>query len=342
MTGYAQYPRLADVTDIPRLISGDDVHTSWPPPGTDVLYLGFPEVWPLVTGYPTSGEDGDWWVTDLATIALGQGATVAQLLLSLGRTFTGPITTVVSAAGNWPVIYTQGQGQFMRWVSSTFRGLLGTTEQFQFGINWGNPGSDPDYDEGECLAFADTLAAQFAANFIASTSSGQMDAAFDASVVFTEIGAVTKTQTSGTDSDGTGGNLEQAFETQWHAYPVGSRPKGISSGPTLPYEVACALTLQTDHRGASGRGRIYLPPFVTSSMAAGGVYDATFPAKCGKAMGAFFEDVTSATSLLPVIVSRRRIILNEVTSINAGRVPDSQRRRRRSQDEARALVWSAP
>lgn len=337
----SQYPRLADPSDIPRLLSGEHVHQQWPPAGTTVITTGHPEIWPLVVGQPSTGEDGDWWVTDLATVAVQLDSDVVSILASLGRSFTGPITTLVSAAGNWPVIYTQGEATSMRWIATTFRGLLGTTEQFQFGINWGNPGADPDPNEAETLAFAELCKAQFAANWIASTPNGQMNAAFDSSVVFTEVGAVVKTQTDGTASDGSGGNLEQKFDTQWAAWTVGTRPAGIGTGPTLPYEVACAVTLQTDKRGPSGRGRIYLPPFITSSMVAGGLFEAATTLKCAQAIGAFLEDVATASGHVPLVVSRRRIQLNEVTSLNVGRVPDSQRRRRRSQDEARALAWSA-
>ena len=76
----------------------------------------------------------------------------------------------------------------------------------------------------------------------------------------------------------------------------------------------------------------------TNAMAAGGVFGAAFL----NAALTFAKDVANngagSLDLVPVVVSRRRIILNEIKVIEIGKVPDSQRRRRRSQDEARAPI----
>lgn len=339
----SQFPRLAAPADIGRLVTGDRVHHQWPPPGTTVLPIAGPEPWVVVTGEPTSGEDGDWWVTTLAQIALDTNATVLQLLARFGATFTGPIAVFAGTVGNWPVIYTQGEGDFMRWIASTFRGTIGGVEEFQFGLNWGNPGADPDPNEAETLAFANALATKFGALWVTSIGGQLPKMQFMPEVVFTEVGAVVKTQSSATNADGTGGDLEQKFDTQWSAYAVGARPTGgATTGVSLPYETSCAVTLQTDKRGASGRGRIYLPPFTTSAMAALGKYDSTIPSRMGGFIGALAAGIEADTSHELIVVSRRRIQLNKVTTINVGLVPDSQRRRRRSQDEARVLAWTAP
>jgi hypothetical protein len=308
-----------------------------------VIPLAFPETWVLVTGEPSEGEDGDWWVTTLSQIALETNATIVQLLARFGATFTGPIAVFAGSVGNWPVIYTQGQGDRMRWISSTFRGTIGGVEEFQFGLNWGNPGSDPDPNEAETLAFATALATKFAALWATSIGGQLPKMQFMPEVVFTEVGAVVKEQTSATNSDGTGGDLEQKFDTQWSAYAVGARPTGgATTGLSLPYETSCAVTLQTDKRGPSGRGRIYLPPFTSSAMAAGGRYDSTIPSRMGGFIGALAAGMKTDSGHDLIVVSRRRIVLNKVTTINVGLVPDSQRRRRRSQDEARVLAWTAP
>jgi hypothetical protein len=77
-------------------------------------------------------------------------------------------------------------------------------------------------------------------------------------------------------------------------------------------------------------------------MGAGGKLYTGTPLNYGQNIGAFFDAVVGATPYKPIVVSRRRLILNEVTSVNVGQVPDSQRRRRRSQDEARVLAWTKP
>jgi len=83
-----------------------------------------------------------------------------------------------------------------------------------------------------------------------------------------------------------------------------------------------------------------MPPFYTGAMANAGMFNATCET-VGTAFGNFVDGVKTETGLLPVVVSPRRQILNEVTSINVGHVPDSQRRRRKSQAEARTVVWSS-
>lgn len=339
----SQYPRLADPSDIGRLLSGDRVHRVWPPTGTTVTRLGFPETWVLVSGEPSVGAAGDWWVTDLARIAVDTNSTALAIALQLGKTFTGPVELAYGAIGNWPVIFEQGKVNYMRWLATTFRGTLAGVEEFQFGLNWGNPGADPDPNEAETLAFATTVAGAFKTAWEAPIGGTQPRAKFMPDVVFTEVGAVVKTQTDATGADGSGGNLEQKFDTQWFTWGAGVRPTGTAaSGLSLPFEVSCAVTLQTDRRGPRGRGRIYLPPFSSLAMAGGGVFDPAATLLQGQMIGALAAAVEAATGHILVVVSRRSITLNEVETINVGKVPDSQRRRRRSQDEARQLAWTRP
>lgn len=338
----SQYPRLAGIGDLVRLATHDRVHFQWPPPGTTVLPLSFPELWPLVIGEPTAGSVGDWWVTTLAEVATGANSELETFAARVGATVAGLETMGLLSIGQWPVIYTQGEGKHMRWIGSTFRGTLGTVEEFQFGINWGNPGADPDPNEAETLAFADLLADQWAAMWASTYNGSPFKTAFDDEVKFTEVGAVVKTQTDGTAADGSGGNLEQKFDTQWSAFGVGALPTGNAAGFSLPYEVALAVTLQTEKRGPSGRGRIYLPPLSATNLTTGGRLDPAWAQTVTLGLGDFIEQVTDASGHVPVVVSRRRIVLTEVTSLNCGSVPDSQRRRRRSQDENRVTYWTKP
>lgn len=241
-----------------------------------------------------------------------------------------------SAGTSYPIVYKVGDGNVMRWLQSTFRGNLYTTEEFQFKVDWGKPGADPDYTEADQLAFATELAAALA------TGIGTHYSPWTPDVVFTEVGVVQKTQTDATAKDGTGGNLAQANGTQWYMYPVGSQPMGATGTATLPFEVSCAVSTQTAHRGPSGKGRFYLPPFAVSMLAQHGMFEPTLLPNAVHLITDIFTSVKAgARNLVPVVVSRRKIILNEITSVNVGAVPDSQRRRRRSQDEARASVWTA-
>lgn len=341
MSGSSQYPRLADPSDLPRLVSGDRVFHTWPPPGTTTHRLAFPEAWVLVTGQPSGADPGDWYVTDLATIALELDTDVEQLLVALARLVGGPIIPLAGAAGSWPVIYEVGKVNAMRYLKATFRGTLGTTEQFQHQMCFGKPGADPTTSEAAALSLAEDLALLWANNFLTHPTAPAAGLLFPPAVAWTEVGVVEETITSAVAADGTGGNLEQSYGTQWVLYPGGPQVGGGDGNP-LPFEVACAVTLQTGHRGASGRGRFYLPPLGTSALGAGGVFAGGIPARIGARVGDFFQALGVAHDLVPVVVSKRRLILNEVTSVNVGSVPDSQRRRRRSQDENRVTGWTKP
>jgi hypothetical protein len=52
---------------------------------------------------------------------------------------------------------------------------------------------------------------------------------------------------------------------------TGSSVPGTSSGTALPDEVAACITIRTNLRGPSGRGRYYIPGLATNAMATGGV-----------------------------------------------------------------------
>jgi hypothetical protein len=334
-----QYPRFATPADLPRLVQDDRVTWSWPPPGTTVQRLSFPELWIVVRG-DADAPAGWWFVTTLSQVAQYFPEHVEQVLTRAAQVFTGPIAAFAGSVGALPIIYEVGRSNHMRWISSVFRGSLGGVEEFQYGINFGVPGNDPDPNEAECLTFAEYLRAQWAVQLPSVTGGSALGAFFPSTTLWTEVGVTKKTQTEGTAADGTGGNLEQAFDTQWAAYSVGAEPKGTGGTTSLPYEVACAVTLQTDKRGPSGRGRLYLPAFITSAMDPLGVFQANVVTRAGAAFGRLFDSVQTDKGWVPVVVSRRRFVLNEVKSITVGKVPDAQRRRRRSQDEARVAAWT--
>ena len=347
LISHSAHPHIATLSDLPDIAAHP--LSDWPPPGTHIGPPGWDTVEPP---YPVFGpgvgdrsisleivaddgnlpQSGFWWTTIgnlLAPIpnwASKYGGKLAELLLELDL---GPLYTIASI----PVVWRATEGLIMRWLSTTYRGsLAGTVEEFQFKIDLGNPGSDPDLSE----AGATTLAEQLAGLWNTAWSSGP--AAWPSSVKFTEIGVVQKEQTSASDKYGKGGNLSQSYGTAWFMYPTGTVVSGSSGAVALPFEVATAVTLHTDHRGPSGRGRLYLPPTHINSMVAGGVYSDDYVNSCNSLISLYLEAVMVNTPYVPVVVSRRRLILNEVKTIATGHVPDSQRRRRRSQNEAPITV----
>lgn len=217
----------------------------------------------------------------------------------------------------------------MRWIQSTLRGLL-FGEQFQHKMDWGNPGADPTTSEADALTLAETMATAWSTIFATPLLT-----AFSADVSYQEVGVVELNQSD------PGGDVTESFGTQWFMYPTGSRPTGGSGSTSLPYEVACCVSLQTDHRGPSGKGRFYLPPFSKDGITNHGLFNMGVVSPVVVAVGAYIDNIKASTSLKPIVVSRTKKILNEVTSITCGIVPDSQRRRRRSLSEARVPEWTA-
>lgn len=339
------YPRLAGPSDIGRLLTGSGVTHTWPPPGTDIVPVGHPEPWGLVCGDLEALPAGEWYVTTLAQYVTGMPALAARIMIYAASLFTGPIVPFAGTLANWPVIYAVGEGNTVKWLKSTIRGTLGGVEQFQFGLNWGNPGDDPDLDAAGCQAFATSLAAKWHTT-LANTTFGTGGAAwkgqFTGDVHYTEVGVCLCTQTDATAADGSGGNLSQDAPTEWAPINGVTGDSGTSTSKSLPYEVSCCVTLNTDHRGASGRGRVYMPPGDTVWMVDGGRFDPGHALACGKAIGAFADLVRAADSYALLVVSRRRLILNEVKTITVGSVPDAQRRRRWAQLESPALAWTHP
>lgn len=338
--------RLAGLGEVAEIALHHPLGTAWPPPDTHIDFTGPPGTNPLASGgallYDVVSDAGAlpaagfWWTT-LSQLLLevpdwqrdfGPDLLAAALLANPG--WLGPVTSV-------PVYFESGEGLHMRWIRSTFRGTLGGVEEFQHKVDWGNPGADPTINEATALAFAEQLAGLWNASW---TPAGPttMSGAFTSDVIYTEVGVVSINATSATDKTGKGGNAAEDFTTQWHMYPSGLRPVGAGAPYSLPYEVACALTLQTDYRGPSGRGRLYLPPFTMGAMADGGVYGGLH-VTAATAFGRFLTAVKAASPYVPVVVSNRRLQLHEVKEVLVGKVPDSQRRRRRSQDEARVTVW---
>jgi hypothetical protein len=321
-------PRLAGLGDVERLVAGNGVHNVWPPPGTTVLYLQFPEPWCLVYGEPDAGAAGDWWVTDLLTIVSGGGFPTDSVLARLTEQFTGPTAVAFGHLLEWPVIYEQGGGSTVRWLKCTFRGDLGGgVEHFQHSLNIGKPGADPDISAEACLALAEQIATLWRTSLVTPISGGSTSSLenFGAAVQWTEVGVVQLSKTNGT--------VDQAEETSWWGWPAPTGPAGSTT--TLPFEVACAVTLQTDVRGPRGRGRMFLPPFNTSQMGTDGRFAIETVTESGWAVRQFLQSIIDETPYEPLVVSKTHQVLNRITSVNIGRVPDSQRRRRRSQDEAR-------
>jgi hypothetical protein len=119
-------------------------------------------------------------------------------------------------------------------------------------------------------------------------------------------------------------------------------------GWALPNEVACCLTLLTDTPGKSTRGRVYLGGLSAQFMDTGYV-----GSTAGLFVGSLVHEVAARFGNHVInglhndsdaqaevnIVSRVHGSSRGVGGVRVGIVPDSQRRRRRSQPENKYLAW---
>lgn len=323
------YPRLATLPEALSIAAGSSplLH-SWPPAGTETQTLAFPEPWVLVRELePGSADSAHGYWTTVDDILAPFPTIVTRALLWISRSLAGRWVGVVSAVGHWPVVWEANQGAFMQWIQTSIRGVLGGgVEQFQWKMDWGVPGDDPDLAENDAPAYAEALAGVISGEWAATQTDGELRSQYPTNLKLTEVGAV---QVSSVD-----GKRKQAYPTAWFGYPTASQPAGTSAGNSLPYEVACAVSLRTDTRGPRGRGRLYLPAPSVGAMWPNGIWNNSFAKPAGEFVHAVAEAQKSASGHDLIVVSLAATQLHKVTLVQVGQVPDSQRSRRRSQIEA--------
>lgn len=118
---------------------------------------------------------------------------------------------------------------------------------------------------------------------------------------------------------------------------------------SLPLEVACCVTLLTDQTGRRTRGRFYLGGLsanawmqAETTAANFGLFNSNTPNAVAKRFGLLVIDGihTDASAQAEFnVVSREGGSARGVGGVKVGVVPDSQRRRRRHQNENKTLVW---
>jgi len=340
------WPSLGTPEDVVRILAGDDTYDHvWPPPGTTAHVFGLPEpaVY-LVQNDPSAADpDTTYWAPIAEVYAMFPDHLAGLMLWAAGR-LDAPAVAAAGGIGHWPYVWRSGEGKFVKWIRSVFRGQFGGgIEQWQFKLDWGNEGADPTLSESG----ATTAAADFGGYLTTSwnkTSPYNLKNYFMADVEFTEVGIASFHQDDPMPKPATGDIIKQDYPMAWNTFSVATRPKGTAaSGLTLPFEVALAVTLQTDTRGPRGRGRCYLPaPSSGTALAGGGVFTPALATDACKFIGDLAAAVKAAKGWDLIVVSSRAKQLHKVTTIQCGKVPDSQRRRRRSQDEAKVIGYTVP
>jgi len=105
------------------------------------------------------------------------------------------------------------------------------------------------------------------------------------------------------------------------------------AGVLLPPQLAVVVSLRTSLASRAGRGRFFLPGPSSGALSAGKLSAATV-GTLSTAVGTMFAAL-SASSLQPVLYSRKAHTVNDVISYDIGNVMDTQRRRRDGLTETR-------
>lgn len=112
-------------------------------------------------------------------------------------------------------------------------------------------------------------------------------------------------------------------------------PNHVGMGAPFPFQVSLVMSLETAFvRGRAARGRMYLPIANSSIDPGTGQITTSAPETLATATAALFTDIDDNPGL-DLANTRVAIVsslgpFNDVTAVKAGKVPDTQRRRRAS------------
>jgi len=334
------FPRLAGLSDLARILSGDRAHRG-APPGVTWTWFAFPEAWPLLTlddgtftgpGEPL-GQPGDLWWFSMADLHDAQpGGMPGWLEFLAGRAaarFVGAVAAAFGWLGELPLVWTVPDRSrpvplaFQPHFRLAFGGSLFVVEQWVCRLNITSSGTLMTDGEADTALPAIVTAAS---TFVA-------DNGWFGTGVKLEYVKLNKINSAGHYEN------SSAARTSLLDPAIG----GGGGGSTLPPQVAVCATLLTAHaRGKAHKGRIYLPALagalITYGVGAGTIGGGAAGA-LGDATHAFIQAINAALpspNAVSVISSTGEA--NHVTGVAIGSVYDTQRRRRRSLPETPYLT----
>lgn len=228
----------------------------------------------------------------------------------------------------------------MQWLNTQIHAMLGANEELVHSINWRGDGAgngvDPTIAEGGSAlqAFSNTVRDAWATVMLTPQLLNKIYVGCKYDYVKTSL---VQLGSAGGSSAQQGGNVTSNFAANL-----------VGEGQfALPYEVACVATLRTvgqqsggASHGRENRGRVYFGGLAQVVMGADGLFAPAQVNIFASNLGAFFDSVHGATDQHAAVVSKAHLLSHPITMIQMGVVPDSQRRRRRSQDENRSAIWS--
>jgi len=330
------YPRLAGLSDLAQIVSGDHAHHG-APPGVTWSWWAFPEAWPLLTldagtfsgaGEPL-GEAGDLWWFTLADLHDHQPGTLPGWLAYLaGRAaaeYLGPLAVAFAWLGFLPLVWTVPDRSrpvplaYQPHFRLAFGGSLYTAEQWVCRLNVTSSGTLMTEAE------ADTALPGCVAALSTFCHDGRTSFGAAAKLEYVKLNRITPTGHYATP-----GSPRTAL--------VDPAVAGVGAS-TLPPQVAMVVSLLTGSiRGKAHRGRIYLPCLVGTVVPSGVGAGEIEEGNATNLMGSAHDLIVALNAALPspnaISVISGTGEARHVTGVAIGRVYDTQQRRRRSLSES--------
>lgn len=114
-------------------------------------------------------------------------------------------------------------------------------------------------------------------------------------------------------------------------------PAGTVNAAQLPLQCSSVVTLRTALSGASFRGRVYMPPMVTTTIDTNGYLGPPQPVTLASAVANYLHGVNAGSVTWEACVySRKNSSMSVITSVDVGTVIDTQRNRRSDLIETRS------
>lgn len=301
------------------------------PPEYRTVFGVPPEPWPaLPDGYvfgPEWEPAGTTYLFDEASAInrfAEHGSTWAEVLKHLGG-----LTRLIDGSATWRVP--------VRYARLQVHASLPGPEEVIHSIAL-RPTDESVNVSGQVLH---DLAAAVAGYFTTWLSTSEVGPNLSSELVYDYINISYIEQTTGTDKDGKGGDQKTLVPTIQVPFSPAKHAGGAAA--LLPYEVSCCLTLNTDTRGPSTRGRLYLAGLTTDFLGTEGMFATTKTRGVAARFGdSIIQPIHDNTTWRFNIISRRHATGREVQGVSVGQVPDSQRRRRNALQEANFQAWGTP
>jgi hypothetical protein len=235
----------------------------------------------------------------------------------------------------------------MRWIHCTVHGKVGTGEEVAHTFNLRTqPAPDIDQSPAQLTTLAGQIRDRWQA-FLTTALPGGLPAVqnyLSGNLTYDEVRVAYLEQLApGINKKGEHDPAKRPnwiVKTQYASFnPATAKGTGQVAND-LPWEVAMCMTLNSNVRGRSFRGRSYLGPLSNGIMDPNGLLRPAIANGIAGAFGSVFvAGVNANTGAQFQVISRTHLSAAPIQGVRVGVVPDSQRRRRRSQLEAYTQVW---